>query len=131
MINRIDLEKFDMFQNAVETALNKMVGASKYTVFPEKLLKRLHDSGTKIKCWNELATCDLKQLDACNRSIAGFHKKAAAAQGALAGAGGAFVAAAGLTAVLFQAFHMVQEIAFSYGFDPNEIVEKRNNIKDN
>ena len=51
-------------------------------------------------------------------------KKASAIQGAAAGLGGVLTATVDLTAVLVQDFHMIQEIAFCYGYDPNGIVEK-------
>lgn len=63
-------------------------------------------------------------LDDCNRKHIKFHERASAIQGAAAGLGGVLVATVDLTAVLIQDFHMIQEIAFCYGYDPNNIIEK-------
>ena len=124
IIKKVGHEKLKAFENAIESALNKMMYASTYSVNPEKLIKRAHKNGIMIDDLSELKTVNFKLLDDCNRKHMKFHERASAAQGAVAGIGGALIAPADLTAVLLQVFHLLQEIAFCYGFDPNDIVEK-------
>jgi len=124
LIKKIGPEKLKMFEGAVGTTINKMLYASTYTVNPKELIKRAHEHGIKIKDLSELKTCNLELLDDCNRKHIKFHGRASAVQGAAAGIGGGLVATVDLTAVLVQDFHMLQEIAFCYGYDPNDIIEK-------
>jgi len=124
LIKIIGSEKFKIFEDAIEAIINKVIYTSTYTVNPEEIIKRAHDYGIKINEISELKTCDLQLLDNCNRTHIDYHKKIAAVQGAVSGLGGALVATADLTAVLIQDFHMIQEIAFCYGYDPNDITEK-------
>jgi len=124
IIKKVGREKFKVFENAIEATVNKMIYASTYSVNTEELIKRAHKNGIMIDDLSELKTVTLKQLDDCNRKHMKFHERASAAQGAVAGIGGALVASADLTAVVLQAFHLLQEIAFCYGYNPNGIVEK-------
>ena len=124
LIKIIGSEKFKIFEDAIEAIINKVIYTSTYTVNSEKIIKRAHDHGIKINDISELKTCDLQLLDNCNRTHIDYHKKTAAVQGAVSGLGGALVATADLTAVLIQDFHMIQEIVFCYGYDPNDIIEK-------
>lgn len=124
LIKKIGSEKFKIFEEAIKAILKKMVYASAYTVDPEELMKRAHDHGIKIKDLSELKKCKLELLDDWNRTNINFHKNAAAVQGVVAGLGGVLVATGDLAAVLIQDFHMIQEIAFCYGYDPNDIIEK-------
>ena len=124
IIKKVGHEKFKVFENAIEATVNKMMYASTYSVNPEELIKRAHKNGIMIDDFSELKTVNFKQLDDCNRKHIKFHERASAAQGAVAGIGGALIAPADLTAVFLQAFHLLQEIAFCYGYDPNDIVEK-------
>ena len=124
LTKKLGPDKLRYFESAIESALNKMMSASTYSVKPEELIKRAHKNGIMIDDLSELKTVNLKLLDDCNRKHIKFHERASAAQGAVAGIGGALIAPADLTAILLQAFHLLQEIAFCYGFDPNDIVEK-------
>ena len=124
LIKKIGPEKFKKFEDAIEGTIKKLVYASTYTVDPRALIKRAHEHGVKIKDLSELRRCNLELLDNCNRKNINFHEKAGAIQGAVLGLGGALVAVADLTLILVQDFHMIQEIAFCYGYDPNDIVEK-------
>jgi hypothetical protein len=124
LIKKIGPEKLKMFESAIGATINKMLYASTYTVNPKELIKRAHEHGIEIKDPSELKTCNLKLLDECNRKHIKFHERASAVQGAAAGIGGGLVATVDLTAVLVQDFHMLQEIAFCYGYDPNDIIEK-------
>jgi len=125
LIKKIGHEKFKFFENAIESTVNTMVHASTYSVNPKELIKRAHKNGIMIDDLSELKTVNFKQLDDCNRKHITFHERASATQGAVAGIGGVLVAPADLTAVLLQAFHLIQEIAFCYGYDPNDVVEKQ------
>lgn len=124
LIKKIGPERFKKFEDAIEKTVKNLIHTSKYTVDPRTLLKRAHDHGIKIKDLSELKICNLELLDNCNRKNINFHEKAAAIQGAVLGLGGALVAVADLTLILVQDFHMIQEIAFCYGYDPNDMIEK-------
>ena len=124
IIKKIGPEKFKIFEGAVAATINQMLYASTYTVNPKELIKRAHEHGITIKDLSELKTCPLELLDDCNRKHINFHERASAVQGAVAGIGGGLVATVDLTAVLVQDFHMLQEIAFCYGYNPNDIIEK-------
>ena len=124
LIKKIGPEKFSIFEKAIEGTVNKLLYASTYTVNHEVLIQRAHEHGVKIKDISDLKKCDMALLDQCNRKHINYHEKAAAIQGAVLGLGGAFVAVADITTILVQDYHMVQEIAFCYGFDPNDIIEK-------
>ena len=125
VIKKLGPDRLKAVERSVETAVKSLLYASTYTVDAEKLIKRAHAHGVMIKDLSELKTCALKQLDDCNRKHIRFHEWASAVQGAVAGLGGALVATVDLTAVFTQDFHMIQEIAFCYGYDPNDIVEKQ------
>jgi hypothetical protein len=124
IMKKIGHEKFNLFEKAIEAAVNKMMNVSTYSVDSKELLKRAHENGIMIDDLSELISVKLKKLDDCNMKHIKFHGKASAAQGAVAGIAGALAAPADLTALLFQAFHLIQEIAFCYGYDPNDMVEK-------
>ena len=124
LIKKIGPEKLKMFEGAIGETINQMLYASAYTVNPQDLIKRAHKHGITIKDLSELKTCNLELLDDCNRKHIKFHERASAVQGAAAGIGGGLVATVDLTAVLVQDFHMLQEIAFCYGYDPKDIIEK-------
>ena len=124
IMKKIGREKFNLFERAIEAAVNKMMNVSTYSVNSKELLKRAHKNGIMIDDLSELITVNFKKLDDCNMKHIKFHGRASAAQGAVAGIAGPLAAPADLTAVLFQAFHLIQEIAFCYGYDPNDMVEK-------
>ena len=124
VIGKIGPEKLKKFENAVEKTVKNLLYVSTSTVDPEELIKRDHAHGVMIKNLSELRKCDLGLLDDCNRKHIKFHERASAIQGAVGGLGGIVIATVDLTAVLIQDFHMIQEIAFCYGYDPNNIIEK-------
>jgi len=124
LIKKIGPKKLRAFENTIEKTVKNLLYTATYTVEPEELIKRAHAHGVMIKDLSELKRCDLSLLDNCNRKHINFHERASAIQGAAAGLGGVLVATMDLTAVLVQAFHMIQEIAFCYGYDPNKIIEK-------
>jgi len=124
LIGKVGVERLRKFENAIERTVENLLYASTSTVNPEELIKRAQAYGIMIKDISELKTCDLELLDDCNRKHINFHEKASAIQGAAAGLGGILTATVDLTAVLVQDFHMIQEIAFCYGYDPNDIIEK-------
>lgn len=124
LVQKIGPEKFRGFEKNVESTIRTLLTTATYTVDPQVLIKRAQDHGLNIQRLSQLKTCDLGVLDRCNRENINFHERAAAIQGAVLGLGGAFVAVADLTAVLIQDFHMIQEIAFCYSFNPNDRIEK-------
>ena len=124
-VNKIGKEKFGIFEKALGKTIRRLLRASSATIEPKELLERAHRHGIMIDDISEIKYCDLKQLDACNRKNIGFHKRAGAIQGAVAGLGGALTATADIMALLIQDFHMIQEIVFCHGFDPDLLVEKQ------
>lgn len=124
VISKIGSEKLKIFENAAEKTIKNLLSTSTRTVDTEELIKRAHAHGVMIKDLSELKRCDLGLLDDCNRKHIKFHEKASAIQGAVGGLGGALTATVDLTALLVQDFHMIQEIVFCYGYDPNDIIEK-------
>jgi hypothetical protein len=124
VIKQIGHETLQAAEEAVQATVEKLLHASNYTVKPEALIKRARAHGIMIEDLSELRRCDLRALDTCNRKQIRFHGRLAAVQGAVLGLGGALAAVADLTAVLVLDFHLIQEVAFCYGFDPNEAVEK-------
>ncbi len=125
LIKKVGSDKFGKLENAIQGTIKDLLYASTYTVDPQVLIKRAHEHGVMIEDLSDLKRCDLALLDKCNRKHIDFHEKAAAIQGAVLGLGGAPLMVADLTALLVQDFHMIQEIAFCYGYDPNDIVEKQ------
>jgi len=125
LIKKIRPEKLKKIELTVEKTVENLLSASTYTVNAEELIKRAHAYGVMIKDLSELKTCNLELLDDCNRKHINFHEIAGAIQGAVAGLGGALTATADLTSLLVQDFHMIQEIAFCYGYNPNDVMEKQ------
>lgn len=124
LTRKIGPKKLRALENTIEKTVKNLLYTATYTVNPEELIKRAHAHGIIIKDLSKLKRCDLSLLDNCNRKHINFHERASAIQGAAAGLGGVLVVTVDLTAVLVQAFHMIQEIAFCYGYDPNDIIEK-------
>jgi hypothetical protein len=124
VLGKIGPKKLKHFENAVEKTVQNLLTTSTSTVDPEELIKRAHAHGVMINDLSELKKCDLGLLDECNRKHIKFHEKASAIQGAVGGLGGIVLATVDLTTLIVQDFHMIQEIAFCYGFDPNDIIEK-------
>jgi hypothetical protein len=124
VIGKIGPKKLKKFESTVEKTVKNLLYVSTSTIDPEDLIKRAHAHGVMIKDLSELKTCNLELLDDCNRKHINFHERASAIQGAVGGLGGIVLATVDLTTLLVQDFHMIQEIAFCYGYDPNDIIEK-------
>jgi hypothetical protein len=124
VVKKIGPERLKKFESAVEKTVKNLLSTATCTVDTDELMKRAHAHGVKIRSLSGLKKCDLSLLDECNRKHIKFHERAGAIQGAAAGLGGILTATVDLTAVLIQDFHMIQEIAFCYGYDPNDIIEK-------
>jgi len=124
LIRKMGAKNLKHLENAVEKTIDNLLYASTYTVTPEELIKRAHAHGMTIKDISEIRLCDLALLDDCNREHINFHEKAGVIQGAIAGLGGMLLATADLTALVIEDFHMIQEIAFCYGYDPIDAIEK-------
>ena len=124
LIKKIGAEKLHKFENAIVKTIRNLLYTATCTVDREELIKRAHAHGMPINELSELRTCDLALIDSCNRKHINFHEKASAVQGAAAGLGGILLATADLTALLTQDFHMIQEIALCYDYNPDDIVER-------
>ncbi len=125
IVDGVGHDRLKALEAAIATAIDRLLNASTYTVELDELVERAHSHGMMIKNVSELRACDLQVLDKCNRESINFHKRAATIQGAVAGLGGGLVATADITAVLIQDFHLIQEIAFCYAFDPGTPIEKQ------
>jgi hypothetical protein len=124
VLSKVGPKKLKHFENAVEKTVQNLLTTSTSTVDIEDLIKRAHDHGVMINDLSDLKKCNLGLIDECNRKHIKFHEKASAIQGAVGGLGGIVVATVDLTTLLIQDFHMIQEIALCYGYDPNDIIEK-------
>jgi hypothetical protein len=120
ILKKLGEKRLDKFETTVESILKKMLRTGTYKIDKKKLLKRAHESKIMINDLAELKTCDLWQLDKCNKKHINFHERVSMIQGTAAGIGGALIASADLTAIMFQVFHLIQDITFCYGFDPND-----------
>ncbi len=124
VLGKIGPKKLKYFENAVEKTVQNLLTTSTSTVDIEDLIKRAHAHGVMINDLSDLKKCDLGLLDDCNRKHIKFHEKASAIQGAVGGLGGIVFATVDLTTLLVQDFHMIQEIALCYGYEPNDHIEK-------
>ena len=124
IIKKIGPEKFKTIETAIANTIKTLLATSRYTINEQELIKRAYSHGIVIESISQLKSCNLELLDNCNSKNIKFHEKAAAIQGAVLGLGGAAVAVADLTTILIQDFHMIQEIASCYSFDPNDKIEK-------
>jgi len=125
IVKKVGKRRFHAFEKSVRATLERLLHASIQTIEASELIERARSHGIFINSLSELESCDLKLLDTCIRKNIRFHGKAAAVQGAVAGLGGVFIAAADITALLVQDFHMIHEIAYCYGFEPNHVLEKQ------
>jgi len=124
VLSKVGPKKLKYFENAVEKTVQNLLTTSTATVVIEDLIKRARAHGVMINDLSDLKKCDLGLLDECNRKHIKFHEKASAIQGAVGGLGGIVFATVDLTTLLVQDFHMVQEIALCYGYEPDDIIEK-------
>jgi hypothetical protein len=124
IVKNIGPDRTAAVEDAVRAAVVQMLHASKFTVNTEELIRRGQAHGLKIANISDIQRCDLWELDRCNREHITFHETAAALQGAVLGLGGGWAALADLTTVALEIFHMAQEVAFCYGYDPNAPIEK-------
>jgi len=125
IIEKIGHKRFKAIETALEKTITHLLFVSTFTLKSKKLLKRVQRHGIMVDSLSELSTCDLMLLDNLNTRHIRFHKSAGTLQGALLGLGGATTSAADLTTLLVQNFHMVQEIAYNYAFNPNDNIEKQ------
>jgi hypothetical protein len=124
VIKKIGPERMATLEHAVRMAVDQMLHASKHMVNSEELIRRARAHGVQIDAISDIPRCDLWLLDRCNRKHIDFHETAATLQGAVLGFAGGWAALADLTTVVLEIFHMTQEVAFCYGYDPNAPVEK-------
>ncbi|CAN2041675.1 Mad12 [Candidatus Magnetomoraceae bacterium gMMP-15] len=124
LINKIGKNKFNIIENTIKTVFEQFYKASEYTFNTNKMISRAKEHGIIFENFSDIQRCYLKQLDECNSQHIQFHKNSAAVQGAAAGIGGELLAFADISALIIRAFHMSQNIAFCYGFNPNDKIEK-------
>ncbi|MBF0254032.1 MAG: EcsC family protein [Candidatus Omnitrophica bacterium] len=125
LIRKIGEDRFAEFEKHVERAVRTFISASTFTVNPQVIIRRARQNGVMIESIADIPYCDLKLLDECNRKHIKFHERASAIQGGVAGLGGFLTSMADLATVLVSMFHMVQEVAYCYAYDPNNLVEKQ------
>ncbi len=125
MLKKIGEDKFSSIEKAIRILVEKMLYASRFTVDPQRIIQKASQHGVELKDISDLKTISLKLLDECNEKEINFHRKTAALHGAVAGIGGELLATVDLTTLLLQDFHMIQNIAYCYGFDPDDLIEKQ------
>jgi hypothetical protein len=123
-VDKIGVYKMSAVEDAVRAAVHQMFHASKYLVNSEELIRRARAHGLEIDNFSAIQGCDLWLLDRCNREHINFHETAATLQGAVLGLGGGWAAMADLITVVLEIFHVTQEVAFCYGYDPNPPAER-------
>jgi hypothetical protein len=123
-IDRVGRNTLDATEEAIRSTVERLLHVSSYAVNPRALVRRARAHGIRIRDLSDIQRCDLRLIDRCNRRHIRSHALVATVQGAVLGLGGAFAAAADVTGVLVMDFHLIQEMAFCYGFDPNDPVEK-------
>ena len=124
LINKIGKNNFEVVEKTIKKLVEQFYKASEYTVNPDKIMKRAKENGIDIKELSDIKNCYLKPLDDCNQKHIKFHEATAAVQGAIAGITGEIGAVIDISTIMIRDFHMIQNIAFCYGFNPNDILEK-------
>jgi hypothetical protein len=125
LIQKIGAEKFDSIEKAIQAVVEKLLYASRFTVDPTRIIQKAKRYGVQLKDLSDLKDLSLKFLDDCNQKEINFHVKTATLHGAIAGIGGELLATVDLTTLLIQDFNMIQNIAYCYGFDPDDMIEKQ------
>ncbi|KPA12864.1 magnetosome protein Mad12 [Candidatus Magnetomorum sp. HK-1] len=125
IMNKIGEKKFHSIEKAIRLVVEKLLYASSFTIDPNRIILKAKKYGVNIKSIKDLHPFPLKMLDECNQKEIKFHKKMATIQGAIAGIGGELLVTVDLTTLLIEDFHMIQNIAYCYGFDPEELTEKK------
>jgi hypothetical protein len=124
LLQAIGPSRLQAIEDTLQDVVERMLEASTHSVDVEKIKTRARQHGLEIESFADLARCNLQILDRCNREHIRFHEWTATVVGGVSGLGGLPAATADLAAVLLSIFHMLQEIAFCYGFDPNDRLEK-------
>ncbi|OLN23882.1 hypothetical protein BTO30_02180 [Domibacillus antri] len=97
----------------------------KYLTKERSILKKLErHAETPVHTIEDAARVPLKAMDETALSIQKSHAGAATVQGAATGVGGFLTLAADIPATLAISLKTLQEIAVSYGYDPNEREER-------
>lgn len=126
LVDKIGKKRFQRFENVVSGVVESLYRVSKLTVSRKRLKARLKKYGVVLEGddLDNLKRCWLKQLDACHYRYRKIHGASAAIQGGVAGITGELAAPVDLSTMLIRIFNMIQTIAFCYGFDPDDRLEK-------
>ena len=124
-ISVLEPETIHAVENIVHRGVQRLLHGSQFSMDANKLVKRARAQGIRLRGFDDIKRISLMALDRCNRRHVKIHGRGACLIGAVAGLGGPLLAAADLTALLWTNFHLIQEVAFCYGFDPNDAVEKQ------
>jgi hypothetical protein len=125
IMNKVGEEKFTAIEKAIRAVVEKLLYASSLTTDFENMAKKAKKYGVTLKTIEDIQKLPLKMLDECNTSEIKFHKRLATVQGAIAGIGGELLATVDLTTLLIEDFRLIQNIAYCYGFNPGDMVEKK------
>jgi len=125
IMNKVGEEKFTAIEKAIRAVVEKLLYASSLTTDSEKMIKKARKYGVTLKTIDDIQKLPLKMLDECNAKEIKFHKRIATFQGAVAGIGGELLATVDLTTLLLEDFRLIQNIAYCYGFNPGDFVEKK------
>ncbi len=97
----------------------------KYLTQQKNVLKKLERfAEMPVHTFEDIVHIPLSAMDKTALSIQKAHAGAATVQGAATGIGGVFTLAADIPAILAISLKTLQEIAISYGYDPNEKEER-------
>lgn len=126
LVDKIEKKRFQRFENVVAGVVASLYRVSELTVSRKRLKARLKKYGVVLEGddLDNLKRCWLKQLDACHYRYLKIHGASAAIQGGVAGITGELAAPVDLSTLLIRIFNMIQTIAFCYGFDPDDRLEK-------
>jgi hypothetical protein len=125
IMNKVGEDKFTAIEKAIRAVVEKLLYASSLTTDFEKMVKKASKYGVTLKTIEDIQNIPLKMLDECNSGEIQFHKRLATVQGAFAGIGGELLATVDLTTLLIEDFRMIQNLAYCYGFNPGDFVEKK------
>jgi len=125
VMEKVGPDKFETIEKAIRGVVEKLLHASAFTTDSQKMINKAKKYGVTLKSIDDMQTLPLRMLDECNAKEIKFHKRVATLQGAVAGIGGELLATVDLTTLLLEDFRMIQNIAYCYGFIPEDVVEKK------
>ncbi len=125
VLAKIGQHNFETIEKVVAGTVDSLYRVAEMTVSQKRLLARLQKNGFILDDYAELKHGYLKPIDQFTRKSLHIHSASAVIQGGLAGFSGELLAPVDLSALLVRVFNMVQNIAFCYGFETTDPIEKQ------